>query len=287
MELDRINYLEKYFKLIENTSTKVRIAHVPIEEYFKFAVKHNTSYTLMQDNLNYLANIEWDVIWAHKDMVQQMNRKLDYGTTMHRIELFWQQPLRLNEYYDRSITWWQKFFWQIDNINLKGQRCPIFATQQTGDGWLIHPGDTRQWVVLQSQKSINVFYTYYNYELEPNGSVERFLEITNDNYIHNTETSYFILGKNYVDVMDETRYNSAKGIKKKYDRKVFKPGVPEDYYFFFTNEKVVNDAPSFFEFFDFIDLRHKLDEHKDFIWGNFLLTFKEGKWNIEWHTKLN
>ena len=39
MELDRINYLEKYFKLIENTSTKVRIAQVPIEEYFKFLLR--------------------------------------------------------------------------------------------------------------------------------------------------------------------------------------------------------------------------------------------------------
>ncbi len=279
MELDRANYLEKYFKLIEDTSTKVRIAQVPINEYFKFAVKHNTSYSWMQDNLNYLSNIEWDVIWAHKDIVQQMNRKLDYGS--------WQQPLRLNEYYDKSITWWQKFFWQIDNIKQEGQRCPIFATQQTGNGWLIHPGDTRQWVILQSQKSINVFYTYHDYELEPNGNVEKFLEITNNNYTYNDETSYFILGKNYIDVLDKTRYNSAKAIKKKYDRKVFKPGVPEDYYFLFTNEKVVNDAPSFFEFFDFIDLRHKLDEHKDFIWGNFLLTFKEGKWNIEWDMKLN
>ena len=36
MELDRANYLEKYFKLIEDTSTKVRIAQVPINEYFKF-----------------------------------------------------------------------------------------------------------------------------------------------------------------------------------------------------------------------------------------------------------
>jgi hypothetical protein len=280
MELDsKTDYLEKYFKLIENTSTKVRIAQVPINEYFEFAVKHNTSYSWMQENLNYLADVEWDVIWAHKDIVQQMNRKLDYGS--------WQQPLRLNEYYDKSITWWQKFFWQIDNIKQEGQRCPIFATQQTHGGWVIHPGDTRQWVLMQSQEYINVFYTYYNYELEPNGSAEKFLAITNNNYTYNEETSFFIFGKNYIDVFDKTRYNSAKYIKTKYDRKVFKKGVPDDYYFFFTNEKVVNDAPSFFEFFDFIELRHKLDEHKDFIWGNFLLTFNDCKWNIKWHTRQN
>ena len=288
VEQTRHNFIDWYFKDIKDTATKVYIDTISCEEYWN---RHKEASKWLVDSINYLATVEWELIDKHIQIVQTLSRKRDTADP-------WVQKLRLNDYFERCITFWQKFYWMSQDITDKGQRSPIFVTQ-CGDGWFIHPGATRHWVILQGFDTINVFYTFYDYDFPNNGSLEELLKVKDKTYLQNEEASWFVFRKDGVDVihdvtsnLDKLRYKSAMGIKQGiYDKKLFKNKrhirIPDDFKFLFTNEKVANDAPSFFEFFDFVKLKYKLEEKSSFNWGNFVLYYIEDNWRIEWRTKQN
>ena len=288
VEQIRHDFIDWYFNDIKNTATKVYIDTIPCEEYWN---RHKQGAEYLVDCINHLAEVSWETIDQYTQIIQTFNRKRNVADP-------WIQKLRLNDYIQRSIAFWQKFYWMSQDMIDKGQRSPIFATQ-CGDGWFVHPGATRHWVVLQGFKTINVFYTFYDYDFPNNGCLDELLKVKDRTYLQNEEASWFVFEKNGVNVindvtsnLDKLRYKSAMGIKQGiYDKKLFKNSkharIPDDFKFLFTNEKVANDAPSFFEFFDFIELKYKLEEKNSFNWGNFMLYYIEDNWRIKWHTKQN
>jgi len=288
VEQTRHDFIDWYFKDIKDTTTKVYIDTIPCEEYWN---RHKQGAEYLVDCINHLAKVRWETIDQYTQIIQTFNRKRNVADP-------WIQKLRLNDYVQRSIAFWQKFYWMSQDMTDKGQRSPIFATQ-CGDGWFVHPGATRHWVVLHGFETINVFYTFYDYDFPNNGCLDELLKVKDRTYLQNEEASWFIFEKDGVNVindvtsnLDKLRYKSAMGIKQGiYDKKLFKNSkharIPDDFKFLFTNEKVANDAPSFFEFFDFIKLKYKLEEKNSFNWGNFVLYYIEDNWRIKWRTKPN